>query len=96
MMFPVLGSKETVPWSLVEPHRAQAIKNHYQTLERLAQRGGLSWLELEAIINDGHVSSNRVYRLPQERAEYDKAEADARERVLAQVAALKTAERETQ
>lgn len=50
--FPVLGSPDgqpkSVPWHLVEPHRKQAEKNHSQTLERLAERGGLSWAELFA------------------------------------------------
>ena len=30
-----------VPWSFVETFRAQAERNHGQTLERLAERGGL-------------------------------------------------------
>ncbi len=44
--------KERVPWALVEPHRAQALRNHGQTLERLAERGGLCWSELAAVIED--------------------------------------------
>lgn len=31
-----------VPWEFVEKFRAQAERNHDQTLERLAERGGLS------------------------------------------------------
>jgi len=31
----------SVPWEFIEPGRAQAQDNHDQTLERLAQRGGL-------------------------------------------------------
>ena len=42
----------SVPWSLVEPHRAQAMSNHSQTLERLAERGGLSPDELHAVVHD--------------------------------------------
>ena len=41
-----------VPYSLVEAHDAQAQSNHSQTLERLAQRGGLSPLEVWCIVND--------------------------------------------
>jgi len=37
---------ESLPWSIVEPWRAQAERNHGQTLERLNERGGLSPLEL--------------------------------------------------
>jgi hypothetical protein len=36
----------TLPWSLVEPWRAQAERNHSQTLERLNERGGLAPEEL--------------------------------------------------
>jgi len=52
--FPVLkspGDIKSVPWDLVEPHREQAMKNHQQTLERLAERGGLAWCELFAVMN---------------------------------------------
>ncbi len=51
--FPILGGKgiiKSVPWRLVEPHRDQAMRNHGQTLERLAERGGLGWAELFCIM----------------------------------------------
>ena len=50
--FPILGSKtlKEVPWSLLAPHERQAISNHSQSLERLAQRGGLSPCEALAVI----------------------------------------------
>ncbi len=41
-----------VPWALLEPHKAQAQRNHFQTLERLAERGGLSICEIAAVIGD--------------------------------------------
>lgn len=41
-----------VPWDFILPHERQAKNNHYQTLERLAQRGGLSWMEMLAVIKD--------------------------------------------
>ena len=40
----------SVPWSFVAPHEAQAQANHSQTLERLAERAGLAWSELRAVI----------------------------------------------
>jgi hypothetical protein len=40
------------PWKLIEAHNAQAQSNHSQTLERLAQRGGLSPLEIWCVVND--------------------------------------------
>lgn len=39
-----------VEWEPTEDDRKQAMKNHYQTLERLCDRGGLSWCELAAVI----------------------------------------------
>jgi hypothetical protein len=50
-MFPIMGKTLTsVPWSLLAPHEAQAVRNHSQSLERLAQRGGLSACEALAVI----------------------------------------------
>jgi hypothetical protein len=46
------GCPSSVPWSLVEPHREQAYANHCQTLERLAERGGLAPVELHAVMHD--------------------------------------------
>jgi len=43
---------EWIPWELLAPHEAQAINNHAQTLERLAERGGLDVCEAVAIIED--------------------------------------------
>src|SRR5216684_6385583 len=42
----------SMPWSLVSGHDRQAQSNHSQTLERLAERGGLSPLELWCVVND--------------------------------------------
>ena len=36
----------SIPWSLVAPHEEQAKRNHGQSLEKLASRGGLSPREL--------------------------------------------------
>lgn len=48
--FPVMGGP-TVAWSFVAPHEAQARINHRQSLERLAQRGGLDPAELWAVVH---------------------------------------------
>lgn len=51
-MFPVLNDgradhcPKAVPWSFVEPWRASCLRYHSQTLERLAERGGLSAAEM--------------------------------------------------
>lgn len=43
---------KSVPWSVIAGHERQALINHGQTLERLAERGGLSPAEAVAIIGD--------------------------------------------
>ena len=43
--FPILGDIAHINWWALTPHEAQAIRNHSQTLERLAERGGLAVLE---------------------------------------------------
>lgn len=48
--FPIFGSICAIPWSVIAPFEKQAIENHEQTLERLAQRGGVSPCEAVAII----------------------------------------------
>lgn len=44
--FPIIGENVSVPWEIVEPIRSFALRCHGQTLERLAERGGLSRTEL--------------------------------------------------
>ena len=50
--FPILGELDEIPWAAIAPHEPQALKNHYQTLERLAQRGGLAWSEVLSVLLD--------------------------------------------
>jgi len=45
---------DSIPWSLIELHREQAERNHYQTIERLQERGGLSVVELYCVLNNMH------------------------------------------
>lgn len=49
---PIMGCKELkqIPMAALLPHEKQAIKNHGQSLERLAQRGGINVSEAVAII----------------------------------------------
>lgn len=54
--FEALGCPKSVPWSLVAPHERQAVSNHSQTLERLAQRGGLCPVELVAVLEGKDLS----------------------------------------
>lgn len=52
--FKVMKGKllKCVPMAFLEPHRRQAMSNHYQTLERLNERGGLTAQEMLAVIYD--------------------------------------------
>ena len=52
--FPILGSKpkEYISVDVIKPHEKQAVINHMQTLEQLARRGGLSWVEMLFVLKD--------------------------------------------
>lgn len=51
--FPILGSNGAkIDWQLVQDHGKQARDNHSQTVQRLAERGGLSWCELYAVLHN--------------------------------------------
>lgn len=53
--FPILRSKigpKTVPAMFVYAHKRQCDRNHGQTVDRLAERGGLSWCELFAVLHN--------------------------------------------
>lgn len=42
-----------IPWGIIAPHEQQAQRNHGgQTLQRLAERGGLSPCEAVAVLED--------------------------------------------
>lgn len=42
----------SIPWEMIAPHEKQAEANHEQTLNRLAERGGLSAAEVLAVLSD--------------------------------------------
>ena len=46
---------KSVPWEMVEAHRKQIESNHSQSLEQLAERGGLSPGEMLAAFLDTNV-----------------------------------------
>lgn len=50
--FPIMDGKGRayIPWSVIAPHAKQAWENHGQTLERLAERGGLCWSEAWGVL----------------------------------------------
>jgi len=49
--FPVMDGP-SIPWSIIARYERQAQKNHGQTLERLAERGGLSVSEAIAVLSN--------------------------------------------
>lgn len=62
-----------IPYAMIEAHEDQAIKNHSQSIKRLAQRGGLSTTEALAVLEDrpwknmGYGSANALLLLAVER-----------------------------
>lgn len=73
--FPIQGGAN-IPWEFAEKHRKQMEKNHGQTLERLAERHGLSVWEMWCAMRG----------LDPCRYKYDKNAADAYESALQQAA----------
>lgn len=57
--FPIL-SGGSIDWQLVEDHARQAKRNHSQTVQRLAERGGLSWNELYDVLHDQGFGTNNL------------------------------------
>lgn len=61
-MFPVMyslaggrvppGAPASVPWDMLDAHEARALRNHAQSLARLAERGGLSPQEMLQVLDD--------------------------------------------
>lgn len=51
-VMPIMGAAllSEIPFAMIAPHEAQALRNHSQSLERLAQRGGLAACEAIDII----------------------------------------------
>jgi len=44
--------RKTIPFRLIKPYEDRVRRNHSQSLERLAQRGGLGAIELYAAIRE--------------------------------------------
>lgn len=56
-------SPRVVSFDLVKRHERQALANHYQTVDRLAERGGLSWFELLMVMTDSSPNSEYFKRI---------------------------------
>lgn len=53
------------PWGLLWPHQAQADDNHGQTLQRLAERGGLDPQEMLMVIEGKPLFGAHVPKMPE-------------------------------
>lgn len=53
-LFPIMGGLflKAIPLEVIKGHEEQALHNHYQSLKRLARRGGLNPVEAMAVIDD--------------------------------------------
>ena len=83
--FPIQRGPD-VPWEVMAPHASQCQRNHSQSLERLAERGGLEGSEAWAVVNGldyfdmekaiGWVEADRLWRQYAERVNlhYDEME----------------------
>ena len=58
---------EYIPYDIIAPHEEQALSNHGQTLKRLAERGGLGWSEILAILT-GRKWADVVYSICRDEA----------------------------
>lgn len=60
-IMPIMGATllSEIPWAFIAPHNEQALRNHGQSLERLAQRGGLAACEAIDIIESRRWGSSR-------------------------------------
>lgn len=61
-VMPIMGATllSEIPFAMIAPHEAQAQRNHGQSLERLAQRGGLAPSEALDIIEGRRWGSAKV------------------------------------
>lgn len=61
-VMPIMGATivSEIPFAMLVPHEQQAMKNHGQTLERLAQRGGLGVSEAIDILEGRRWGSSAV------------------------------------
>jgi len=74
----VLDADLAIPYSWIKPYEARAIKNHSQSLDQLNARGGLTILEIYAVINDLSNSAARKKGVTTARAGFYKWTRDMR------------------
>ena len=47
-----IKERDYIPYAVIKDYEEQAFKNHGQSLQRLAERGGLSYDEALAVLED--------------------------------------------
>jgi hypothetical protein len=62
-LFPVMDGP-SIPWAMIEPHEAQAKKNHDQSIQELAERGGLDTYEACCVLEGRNLYRNADIPLP--------------------------------
>lgn len=50
-----------VPWEMLAPHESRVAKQHYQTLEHLASRGGMSAAEMVAVLEGADINARAFW-----------------------------------
>lgn len=71
-MFPILNDTviRALPWAMLTPHEVQAKRNHSQSLNTLASRGGLSICEAYYILKDNNYPTLAPKQTPTVKAAY--------------------------
>lgn len=90
--FPIMDRGPSIPWSMIAPHDASAKRNHDQTLERLAQRGGLSPYEAICVL-DGRDPFKSRNAWVDPRAELERRRAEYEEHRACRAALVEVARR---
>lgn len=79
----------SIPWELVEPFERQALANHgRQTLERLAERGGLDPTELWAVMHCRDCSDSHNFPTKEAALEWARSLVDVNSALTERVKAL--------
>lgn len=65
--YPILGTTDFIPFDMMLEHEEQCLKNHYQSVQRLAERGGTSYMETYYILHD----SKFIHHEPKDMPRYE-------------------------
>lgn len=74
-LYPIQGLP-AIPWAVIAPHAQQAHRNHYQSLERLAQRAGTCPIETYYILRNEPYDVRNPVSLKEAKAYIDRRVAE--------------------